>query len=80
MRNLADCRIVEIKIADVWTPVHWEQLDEGDIIRFRNPDGSEPQHCYAGEQIVLHPLYLKTKSCMTVGEGSERINCPDTID
>ena len=68
MRKLSDCRIVEIKIADVWTPIHWEQLDEGDIIRFRNPDGSEafPQTCYSGEKLVLQPISLRTESYLSV--------------
>ncbi len=59
MRKLANCRITEIEIDGVWTVVHWEQLDEGDIIRFRNPDGSPLPEVYEGLHIVSQTPALK---------------------
>ena len=40
MRELRHCRRAQMFIGNAWVDVHWQQLDEGDIIRIVNPDGT----------------------------------------
>ena|SRR5271168_4920884 len=40
MRPLEQCRRYEIETAEGWVPVHWEQLDVGDVVRCFEPDGT----------------------------------------
>lgn len=51
MKALNACRRTEVKQGDTWVPVHWEQLDKGDIIRMFEPaslDGTTTQVHFEG--------------------------------
>jgi len=52
MKQLSELRKIEVKIVDVWTPVHMGQIEAGDVIRLFEPDGSPVTHNGKSEFMV----------------------------
>lgn len=60
MRPLAECHIYEVQVGTQWVRAHWEQLDEGDLVRELNPDGT-----MRTDRIVHNP-YVISQPAMLV--------------
>jgi len=69
MRTMDTTRSVECFLCGEWVPAYWEQLDQGDIIRFVHKDGLPANSFYDGKVFIVsetpHLLVDKTEDPST---------------
>jgi hypothetical protein len=79
MRTVEESKKYQASINGSWIPVHWEQIDKGDMIRILSPDGTPISD--AGDAAHNLTMLVVTESpCIRVEPlGSEHNIIPPTV-